>query len=323
VRPFPIVADADELIREAAYRARRAKEPLLFSLVKLGIGRVYASERVREEVERNLPRLAGKHTRAARDVWENDYLPDIRWVAMPDRTQTGFADGEEILAEHMKAIMSLHAADAPTAELALHCAPCFVLTGNEKHLHAAGFGDDRTRDALAAAADKAMLEFAAIFAEACGEAIGHGLWVAGSKAFGQFRRSPILILLALGAILGLGRIHHHRVEWCRDAGSRILLRGGLLLQEALARHEALMAELTPSLFHPSGELSASVDLARALVRHPTPLPARTIAADIGSELGSVLPPLRTHPAFNFWPGRGWTLGYHLEIPKPPVLVSRH
>ena len=40
--------------------------------------------------------------------------------------------------------------------------------------------------------------------------------------------------------------------------------------------------------------------------------AQTIASGIGSEPGLVLDVLRSHPAFNFWPGRGLTVGYHLD-----------
>src|SRR6185295_8794373 len=95
LRPFPVIADADELIREVTYRARRRKEPLLFSLSKFGIGRVYASERVRAEVERNLPIYAGADAALAERVFQQEYLSAIRWVSMPDRTRSGFGPGEE------------------------------------------------------------------------------------------------------------------------------------------------------------------------------------------------------------------------------------
>jgi len=310
LRPFPVVVDADELIREVTYRARRGREPLLFSLGKFGLGRLYASEVVRIEVERNLPVYAGADAALAELVFQRDYLSRIRWIRMPDRAGFGFGYGEEGLAAGMAGILDLHAADAPTAEIALHCAPCFVLSGNSKHLHAAGFGDGRTREALIAAANKAQLEFVAMFGEACAEALAVGVWNLASRGAGYLRRSPLLSMLALFGAFAVLRHPRHRQQ-LRTVGSSVFEHGCRLFLEALDRHTALMAELTPSLFK-ADEVSDSVKVARVLSRYPDSLAAESIAARIGSDRASVLGVLHNHPAFQFWPGRGWSLGYHLD-----------
>lgn len=312
MRPFPVIADADELMREATYRARERKEPLLFSLQKFGMGRIYATDRVRHEVERNLSDYAGVHARTAWEVWDRDYVSAIRWVAMPDRAQSGFRRGEEGLAERMQAILGLHSDDAPTAELALHCAPCFVLTGNKNHLHRAGFGDQRTRKALAAAATKAEMELGGLFASACGDAFAQELWAAGSKGVRQLRRSPALAVAVLIGALLLVQLARRHSERAREAGARLLHHGQQFLDFALTQHAELMNELQPSLFEPMAEPSRSIGVARALARRPEPLSAQAIADGIGVERPAVLEVLHDHPAFDFWPGRGWTLGHHLE-----------
>jgi hypothetical protein len=154
-----------------------------------------------------------------------------------------------------------------------------------------------------------------MFAEACGEALGRGLWVVGSRGVEHLRRSPILALVVLFGALALLRISRVDARRLREVSSNLMLHGSRLSHEALAHHAALMSELMPSLFQPAEQASGSLKVARALVRYPNPLSAEAIASGIGSEPDPVLDVLRAHPAFDFWPGHGWTLGYHLDPPQ--------
>ena len=145
--------------------------------------------------------------------------------------------------------------------------------------------------------------------ETCGEALAMGVWNLASRGVDYLRRAPVLsVLVLLGAFAVLRHPGHSRQ--LRAAGSSVFDHGCRLLQVALDRHAALMTELTPSLFK-ADEVSESVKVARALARYPDSLPAAAIAAHIGSDRAAVLGVLRDHPAFQFWPGRGWSLGYHL------------
>jgi hypothetical protein len=169
------------------------------------MARIFATDRVRKEVERNLPRVAMSHADAAMRVWWADYRPLIRWVSLPDRLQSGFRADERGLRERMLLVMEKHSADAPTAELALLCAPCFVLTDNRKHLHVAGFGDRGTRTALIAAGDATELELNGIRALSLGELGARGTWAVTSRAARLAGDSPIAaaLMLAILAVLAI------------------------------------------------------------------------------------------------------------------------
>jgi hypothetical protein len=309
-RPFAVVADADELIREVVYRARRGNDPLLLSLVRAGWARLFATDRVGEEVERNLPKVAGRNRSAALETWRAEYFPLIRWVSMPDRSAAGFDVGEESLRTRMSMVMERHDADAPTAELALMCAPCFVITGNSKHLHVAGFGDGATRDAIVAAGHKADLELTGLRAVSLAELSGEALWGVGRRAFRLAADSPLLGALMVAGVVFLAQMANERRDQVRAAGRRVGAVSFEFVEELLNHHRGLVAALAPSLVLALEQPTKPIQVAGRLARAPAPRPAEAIAAGLELDRDGVLEALRSHQAFSFWPGRGWTLGRH-------------
>ena len=326
-RPFPVVADTDELLREVAHRARTGNEPLMLGLARHSLARLFATDRVRQEVERDLPRFATERRQdpgEAMRAWHEEYLPLIRWVTLPDRVETGFRADEHGLSTRMQLVMERHSADAPTAELALLCAPCFVITGNSKHLHAAGFGDVKTRDALVAAGNAADLELNGIRALSLSELGARGTWALTARAARLAGDSPLMGALMLAAIIFLGfKAHEHR-EQLKAAAGRAANATMELLQEVAARHGDLIEILIPSLVSPLEHPTIENRVAQTLVRSPVPLSAEVIGYTRrpAVEREAALRGLRGHSAFVFWPGRGWTLGRHFAAPAHPRLLQR-
>jgi hypothetical protein len=310
-RPFPVLADADELIREISHRARTGHEPLLWSLARLGWARVLATDRVAEEVERNLPAVAAGREYEAAVIWRSEYRPLIRWVTVPERGEGDFGPEEAEVEARVREVSRRHRADSPTAELALICAPCFVLTGNRKHLHVSGFGDPGTADAIKAAADRAELELTGMRAISLTEPAVAGAWHGGRRLAKLAAERPIV-----GALLFLGLIFLARVVDRNRAeiGAALRRAGAVALEQAeaaLERHRELTDTLAPSLVLPPQEPSPATLVGGRLARAGAPRTAASVAVELGLGADEVLEVLRAHEAFCFWPDRGWTLGRHL------------
>ena len=253
VRPFSVVADTDELIREIAHRARTSNEPLLWSLARLGWARVFATDRVAREVERNLPTLTAGFEYEAMVIWRSEYRPLIRWVTVPERREGGFRVDEAGVEARVGEVARRHSADSPTAELALMCAPCFVLTGNRKHLHVAGFGDARTRDALEAAGHKADLELNGMRAISLTELAGAGAWHGSRRLAKLLAERPIVAALLLFGLVLLARAAHRSRAEVTAAFQRAGAVGVEAAETALERHRELADTLAPSLVMPPEE----------------------------------------------------------------------
>lgn len=311
-RPFAVVADTDELVREISYRARTGNEPLFLSLAKLGWTRIFATDRVAEEVERNLTARAAGHEYEAMAAWRSEYRPLIRWVTVPERGIDDFTAQEAGLEARMAEVMRRHMADSPTAELALMCAPCFVLTGNKKHLHVAGFGDAGTREALAAAGHKAELELTGMRAISLTELAGAGAWHGTRRTAKLVAGRPIVgVILLLALVLFVRAVHRNRTEV--QAFVRRLGNAGVEAAEAaMEHHRRLVDTLAPSLVRAPEEPNPASRIASRLARSSGPRSAERIAGEVGLGREEALRVLREIGAFCFWPGQGWTLGRHLD-----------
>jgi hypothetical protein len=231
---------------------------------------------------------------------------------VPERRIGDFAAHEAGLEARMAEVMRRHMADSPTAELALMCAPCFVLTANKKHLHTAGFGDAGTRTALVAAGDKAELELNGMRAISLTELAGAGAWQGGRRLGKLLSEQPLVAVIILLGVALLARAAHRN----RGTLGAAMRRAGTAMVEAgetaIERHRELLDLLAPSLVAPVEEPSPAGRIAGALARAAAPRPAERIAAEVGFGRDETLRVLRETPAFCFWPGQGWTFGRHLN-----------
>ncbi|RDI73199.1 hypothetical protein Gocc_3078 [Gaiella occulta] len=144
---MPIVVDADVLLRNVDYALRQgwtgalidsaSSDYTLFTGVVL-----FATDRVLEEVERNLPKVArrrGVGLAEAVALWNEVFLPRVRIIDFDER----LVDDPRV-----NGVRALHANDAPTAALAVALAPCVLLTDNREHFLPLGL-PDRPTDEIA------------------------------------------------------------------------------------------------------------------------------------------------------------------------------
>jgi len=130
--PLPIVVDADVLIRNVDYAARKGYDPALIGWASesytLSSGVVvFATARVGGEVIRHLPEIAQRRGKSRAEIvriWNEVIVPHVRFVNVDDRA---------IRDDGVDAVRALHAADAPTAALGIMLAPAVLLTNNHRH----------------------------------------------------------------------------------------------------------------------------------------------------------------------------------------------
>jgi hypothetical protein len=309
-RPFVLVADADELLREIGYRARRNNTPLLLSLSERGWSRIFATDRVRTEVERNLPSYAGPNMAAAMRVWQDEYEPAIRWVDLPDRRETGFRSDEGELADRMAPTLAVHGTDGPTAELALMCAPCFLQTGNFKHF--AGLAHPKTRDALVAAGHAAEFEAGGRATLSLVELGVRGVGAATAQVVRAAAESPVLAGVLLATLYLAARKSAKGRERLVEIAGRVVAVTGQAAETLAGRRSELLAQIIPALVRPLQGQTVETQLAGILARNAAPITAEAVGLAVVPPLprAVALAALRGSSAFEFWSGRGWTLGRH-------------
>lgn len=103
---------------------------------------LFATNRVLDEVERNLPKIARRRGIAPPDVvalWNEVFLPRVQIIEF---------NGEFIDDPRVEGVRARHANNAPTAALAVGLAPCVLLTDNREHFLPLGL-PDRPTDEIA------------------------------------------------------------------------------------------------------------------------------------------------------------------------------
>jgi hypothetical protein len=118
---LPVVLDTSILLNDILDAARGHGGSLLLLAARKDVAHLYATERVREEVERHLARRATEGhvpVESAFQVWDDIYLPLIRFVPV-DGVPRGRA--ARLLADR-------DPKDLPTAVLAELLAPCLVFS---------------------------------------------------------------------------------------------------------------------------------------------------------------------------------------------------
>jgi hypothetical protein len=144
--PAPLVVDADVLIRNVEYAAKKDYAPALLGQASgtysLFTGVVlFATPQVIDETEQHLPEIVARtrDPEAVARVWSEMFLPRIRVVPL---------DLSEIVDQRIDGVSALHPNDAPTAALAVLLAPAVLLTDNRKHFLPFGLAETKT-DAVA------------------------------------------------------------------------------------------------------------------------------------------------------------------------------
>lgn len=317
---MPIVVDADVLLRNVDYALRQGRTGALIDSASgdytLVTGVVlFATDRVLEEVERNLPKVASRRGVALAEavgLWNEVFLPRLRIIEFDER----LADDPRV-----EGVRDLHTNDAPTAALAVALAPCVLLTDNRKHFLPLGL-PDRPTDEVALD----LHQLSQVVTGANGAFLISGLTgtavIEGSKAVISKlgREGSILVgLVLVGLIYAFwrsdkgGRFREVIRDIARDAGPPLL--------QAVETGVALSEKVSALAIEPAETASGAFSVvAQRLAVEQTTMTTTEIAAllryegyafpDEGDYAKRVRAWLVGSPCF-FEIRRGhWTLGYH-------------
>jgi hypothetical protein len=318
--PLPIVLDADVLHRNVDYCLRTGYTPKLLEAASASYSLlsgvvVFATARVREEVERQLVEIAEGRDVPLSEVtalWERLFLPRIRFVEMSDR------DVEDSRVDEVR---MLHDADAPTAALAVLLAPCVLLTDNRKHFAPLRIADTRT-DLIAVNAKELAGYYGSLNAMALVPTVTGALVLEGSKRFvSSVGREMALVIAALfigaGVVLWLsepaGEFREGLKKFAREVGPP--------LAESATRALVLTEEMSAlAIDPPAGNDSAVRMIAKILATRQTVLSTSEISrrllehgyrfTALGAHATSTRSWLMGQRCFVEQERGHWTLGYH-------------
>lgn len=277
----------------------------MLGLAEEGYIRLVVTDRVAREVPTRMKRLLKARTSEGLEVWRDRYLPLIDVVSV-DRHPP-----EAELAPRVAPVAEADPDDAPTAYLALLCAPCAVLT-KDKHLVRHGFGSRQWLTGLQA--NGRLGEFDRMVHNGA-DSMARLLGVAGIGGFYGARRvvaSPILAGFAIAATFFLltdgRRIAERGWGRARSGLSRAAEGVGQGVLRLETQRAELLEVLAPYVVQPVPDPPLVCRLAARLARSPEPLSIEALARAERESAATVRTALRAHPAFVVSPGRGWRLG---------------
>jgi hypothetical protein len=327
LRPWPVIADANVLIRDVLANLRRPKDTALLGLAEAGYARLLGTETVASEVDEHLARVAGKaRATAAFQLWRSRYLPVIRWVAEPGTLLLGSPAAEARVA----GVAARDIDDVPTAQLGLLCAPALLVTA-DRDLLDHGFGATEFVAALVATGQLSQLDgslliglrLTGISVESAGRAV---------VAAGRFlARSEWMWGAALGTV---AYVVAHQRSVLRERGREVQAAGrkvGKGVAEVLTvffeQRQAHINALADCLVEPLADPTIGSTLCRELARTPAPVPAAALHRRVGATLGSldvderaVRATLRGSEAFVLVQGQGWQLGETRSVASTPAIA---
>jgi hypothetical protein len=318
--PLPIVVDADVLHRNVDYCLRTGFTPRLLESASRGYTLitgvvVFATNRVQQELERQLAEIAARRgipLADVRKVWNEVFLPRVRFVQISEEVTNDPRVG---------GVAELHDADAPTAALAVMLAPCVVLTDNRKHFAPLKIPDTRT-DQVAVNANELARYYGGMNAMALVPTVTGAMAVEGSrKVISTIGRDAAvvvaLLLIGAGVMLWLSDSGSHM----RQGAKKLARQIGPPLAEAATRALVLSDEMTAlAIDPPSPPDSALRFIAKILATRQTILSTGDIArsllendyrfGDTGRHATQTRRWLLEQDCFVEQQRGHWTLGYH-------------
>jgi len=268
----PVVLDTNVLLADCAHIVRSGKTSFLLRSGQWPVAHLFATDRVRAEVEEHLPGHAvhvGLDPDELMAVWRERYLPVIRFVNL---------DGDA-RDERVAALVARHPNDKPTGLLA----PCLVFS-RDRDLLDTGIAQREWVTLSSAGHDVAQLQ--AIYS---GGAFGTLLvgatgWGAGSGVVRAAKVAPLPTLIVGTTAVWLV----WRFWWNTDrgrqhrAGARNLVNDAAEgLGAAWVRADEAERLLEAAAFVPNGEPLALAKVARVVAIAPTP----PRASEVGERLG--------------------------------------
>ncbi len=268
---LPVVLDTNVLLSDCEHVVESGKTSFLLASAKLPVAHLFATERVRSEVERHLPahaRRCGLDPEKAMQVWHDKYLAAIRFIDI---------DGDAC--DHrVVGLLARDPTDKPTGLLAELLAPCLVFS-RDKDLLDTGIARREWVTLSSAAQDVAKLQ-AVYSGGAFGTLlVGIVAWEAGSSVVAAAKAAPLPALVVGGVAIYLLRQY-----WTSERGGRhrteareLVGDAGRGLNSVWTRAEEAERLLESAAFVPDGEPNVGAQVARLVAVAPRPLRAADVA----------------------------------------------
>lgn len=312
---LPIVLDTSMLLNDIVCATRGQGDPLLLALARKEVAHLFATDRVREEVESHLAaraiqgHVAPEH---AFSMWSRSYLPLIRFVTVDDVPR----------GQAVTALANRHPTDLPTGVLAELLAPCLVFAV-DNDLVDTGIARRDWTAVVHNAEEAKQLEM--LFSGSSFFVLLFGsLGVEGVKGLIKLARAAPVPTIIGAVLLGL-LLHSHLTsnrgrqqiatakDLAKDAGQRLgEVFDAAMEAKSFVQSASFVLEVEPT------ELAHA---ARAVAVAPDPLRASEVAAAMGVSTQKAAYLLR-HPVFSRAEDRCYVLGKsYAPIESRPAVTT--
>jgi hypothetical protein len=287
----PIVVDANVLASDVFFVAQRGRDSALQDLSGFGTGRLFTSSHIYSKVYARLPKLAasggrGKFLQAAINIWEQRYLPRIRFV-----------DVSDMHPEDPRIMSITDQEDQPVATVAALLAPS-VLLSEDRHLRGLGVAgwnhlSDKNWRHLAVAGNELANSDRLLWTAG----VGVGITAEVAKSVWRILRAHPYLALAVAMLVAAGSssavirvAKADRAQLKETLGEAFALIGKMM-QDYMARHAAAQELLDQGTIVEAGQRTPLQDVAHVLAVSPRPLLMREIVEALSASQAG--PQLRT------------------------------
>jgi hypothetical protein len=273
---LPVVLDTNVLLSDCEHVvARKGRPSFLLQSARLPVARLFATERVKAEVERHLPAHAtrsGLDPKQAMQTWHEQFVPLMRFVEIEGEPSD----------PRVAALALRHPNDGPTGLLAELLAPCLVFS-RDKDLLNTGIAEREWVELTSKAQSVAELQ-AITSGGLLGAALtGALIWEGGRVIVAAARSAPTPTVLIGVVTLSLARSY-----WNSDRGVRRRSEARSLLGDAgrgvgsvWSRADEARRLLEAAAFVPQTDRTDMAQAARVVAVAPTPPRPSEVASRAG------------------------------------------
>jgi len=318
------VLDTDHLLNELQRNVKSRPASTIDQAAMFGSVRLFAAAHVFDEVyaadayghANKFEKLAKQDRQAGgtasteqfREAFEQDFLPRIRFVELPDNER-----GDPLV----QAVAREHESDVPTAQLAMLLGPTVVLS-LDKHLRRPGIAPADIGPVTKAAQDVAAAD-GALIGMSAGTVFGFTVIGLLLNRLALFLKVPKSTVWGGAALLGVWTLKDsNRREKAALAGTRLADGVGHILEQAAVAEQVLDRNAIAS----SMPVTLDRRLARELLRSASPLLASELVERLARNSSAAAPTvanvravLTSHPAFCY--PRGERYRYQLGLRRFP------
>jgi len=312
---FPVILDTNVLLRDIRARLKYQKPTYLQQAAGFGTFRLFATEKVFEEVPTELPEFIRKYgfdVEMAQRMWINEYCPLIRFVETPDSHSD----------PRVAKVDATDPDDTPSAILTVMLSPSLLLSDDRRSLGKAELATIEWFSMAEHAALRVTVgDTAFVSAEAFFEVSIASAWGLGKGFVALWRTRPeIAIILSLLAVIVADRVQES--ERARQILAQAGTKAGAMLSRVsseIAASNLAINALSHAMVRP-GQGRPVLDLVTHILAIEGPL-SRTkiieslrrrgvvVSRDFPLALDSLL---RECPVFVQGPSRRWEIGRNLQ-----------